>query len=302
MAKLDIKKGRYSDETIPKILTGGLAFFPMILAAAIFLVLILKVFPLLSLKSLPALIFSAAWQPSRGQFGLWPYILGTIWVTVTAFVLAGPLAILTSIYLAEYAPPGLRRLFQPVLDLLAGLPSVIYGMWGVLVIVPVVGRYLGPIFGIQSSGYCILSAGVVLAVMILPTIISVSVEVLNSVPLALREAAFSLGATRFEVITQVVLKKAFPGIVAASSLGLARAFGETIAVLMVVGNVPVVPHSLFSPAYTLPALLANNYGEMMSIPGYEAVLNLAALLLLLIVLSFSFLARWYLIRISRRSR
>ncbi len=285
----------------PELATAPFAFFPVALAGAIFLALLIKAWPLLSLKSLSSLIFSSTWLPSRGHFGLWPFILGTIWVTISAFVLAVPVAILTSLYLSEYAPARVKRIFQPILDLLAGLPSVIYGMWGVLIVVPLVSKYLAPFFGRQSSGYSILAASLVLALMILPTIISVSVEVLNSVPLALKEAALSLGATRFEVIRYVVMKKSFPGMLAACVLGLSRAFGETIAVLMVVGNVPAIPRSLFSPAYPLPALLANNYGEMMSIPGYESALNLAALLLLVIVVGFSLLARWYLVRISRRS-
>lgn len=293
--------GAVKRDRAPRLFTGLFALFPLALAATIFLALLLKAFPLLSFKSLPSLLFSSAWQPSRGHFGLWPFILGTIWVTITALVLAVPVSILTALYLSEYAPARLKKIFQPVLDLLAGLPSVIYGMWGVLVVVPAVSRYLAPLFGRQSSGYSILAAGLVLAVMILPTIISVSVEVLNSVPLILKEAALSLGATRFEVTRYVVLRKTFPGILAACVLGLSRAFGETIAVLMVVGNVPAIPRSLFSPAYPLPALLANNYGEMMSIPGYEAALNLAALLLLIIVVGFSILARWYLVRISRRA-
>lgn len=293
--------GAVKRDRAPRFFTGLFALFPLALAATIFLALLLKAFPLLSFKSLPTLLFSSAWQPSRGHFGLWPFILGTIWVTITALVLAVPVSILTALYLSEYAPARLKKIFQPVLDLLAGLPSVIYGMWGVLLVVPAVSRYLAPLFGRQSSGYSILAAGLVLAVMILPTIISVSVEVLNSVPLILKEAALSLGATRFEVTRYVVLRKTFPGILAACVLGLSRAFGETIAVLMVVGNVPAIPRSLFSPAYPLPALLANNYGEMMSIPGYEAALNLAALLLLIIVVGFSILARWYLVRISRRA-
>lgn len=288
-------------DRVPRFFTGILAWFPLALTLTIFLALLSKAFPLLSFKSIFTLLFSSAWQPSRGNFGLWPFILGTIWVTLTALVLAIPISILTSIYLSEYAPAKLKKTFQPVLDLLAGLPSVIYGMWGVLAVVPAVSRYLAPLFGRQSSGYSILAAGLVLAVMILPTIISVSVEVLNSVPQALREAALSLGATRFEVTRYVVLKKAFPGLLAACVLGFSRAFGETIAVLMVVGNVPVIPASLFSPSYPLPALLANNYSEMMSIPGYESVLNLAALILLILVVSFSLLARWYLVRISRRT-
>lgn len=288
-------------EKFQRLVGAAFSLFPLFLAANIFFILLLKAFPLLTFKSLPSLIFSSAWQPVKGQFGLWPFILGTFWVTITAFALAVPVSILTSIYIAEYAPDQLKKILIPVIDLLAGLPSVIYGMWGVLLIVPLVGKYLAPLFDTYSSGYSILAAGIVLAVMILPTIINVSVEVLNSVPAALKEAALSLGATRFEVVRYVVLKKALPGIVAACVLGLSRAFGETIAVLMVVGNVPEIPRSLFSPAYPLPALLANNYGEMMSIPGYESALNLAAFLLLLIVLSFNLLARWYLTKLNRRT-
>jgi phosphate transport system permease protein len=280
---------------------GLFSLFPVFLTIAIFLLLLAKAFPLLSLKSLPDLIFSSVWQPQKGQFGLWPFILGTIWVTITAFILAAPLSILTAIYISDYASSRLKKWLAPVLDLLAGLPSVIYGMWGILLIVPLVGKYLAPLFGTYSSGYSILTAGLVLAVMILPTIVNVSVEVLSAVPADLKEAALALGATRLEVVRYVVLKKSLPGVAAACVLGLSRAFGETIAVMMVVGNVPVAPTSLFSPAYPLPALLANNYGEMLSIPGYESALNLAAIILLLIVIIFSLAARIYLTRLGRRA-
>lgn len=288
-------------ESLAARVSGLIAFLPVILTLAIFLSLFFKASPLLSLKSLPHIIFSAAWQPQRGQFGLWPFILGTLWVTAVAFALALPVSILTSLYLAEYAPARIKKAILPTIDLLAGLPSVIYGMWGVLLVVPFVSNHLAPFFGKSSSGYCILSAGIVLAVMILPTIINISVEVINSVPASLKEAALSLGATRFEVIRHVILKKARPGLIAACVLGLGRAFGETIAVLMVVGNVPGIPRSIFSPAYPIPALLANNYGEMLSIPGYESALNLAAFFLLLIVIIFSLMARIYLSRLVRRS-
>jgi phosphate transport system permease protein len=282
-------------------ISGLSAFFPVILVSAIFLAIFLKALPLLTIKSWWHLVFSSAWQPQKGEFGLWPFIMGTISVTAVAFVLALPVSLLTSLYLAEYAPNRVRKIILPALDLLAGLPSVIYGMWGMLMVVPLVSKYLAPFFGTSSSGYCVLTAGVVLAVMIMPTIINVSLEVLASVPASLKEAALALGATRFEVVRHVILKKARQGILAACVLGLGRAFGETIAVLMVVGNVPQIPRSLFSPAYPIPALLANNYGEMLSIPGYESALNLAALILLMLVIIFSLLARLYLSRLVRRS-
>jgi len=283
-----------------ELVAGLFSLLPIILAISIFLLLLAKAFPLLSLKSLPTILFSSAWQPQKGQFGLWPFILGTIWVTITAFILAAPLSILTAIYISDYASGRLKKWLVPVIDLLAGLPSVIYGMWGILLIVPLVGKYLAPLFGTYSSGYCILTAGIVLAVMILPTIVNVSVEVLSAVPADLKEAALALGATRLEVVRFIVLKKSRPGVAAACVLGLSRAFGETLAVMMVVGNVPLTPTSLFSPAYPLPALLANNYGEMLSIPGYEAALNLAAVVLLFMVIIFSLAARLYLNKLEQR--
>ncbi|HPB59393.1 MAG TPA: phosphate ABC transporter permease subunit PstC [Candidatus Saccharicenans sp.] len=283
-----------------ELVAGLFSLFPIILTVSIFLLLLAKAFPLLSLKSLPTILFSSAWQPQKGQFGLWPFILGTIWVTITAFILAAPLSILTAIYISDYASGRLKKWLVPVIDLLAGLPSVIYGMWGILLIVPLVGKYLAPLFGTYSSGYCILTAGIVLAVMILPTIVNVSVEVLSAVPADLKEAALALGATRLEVVRFIVLKKSRPGVAAACVLGLSRAFGETLAVMMVVGNVPLTPTSLFSPAYPLPALLANNYGEMLSIPGYEAALNLAAVVLLFMVIIFSLAARLYLNKLEQR--
>jgi phosphate transport system permease protein len=170
-----------------------------------------------------------------------------------------------------------------------------------MVVVPFVGNVLAPLFGVYSSGYSILAGGIVLAIMIFPTIIHVSLEVFASIPVALRETSLSLGATRWETVHHVVLRKGAQGILAASILGLSRAFGETMAVLMVVGNVPLVPKSLFQPGYPLPALIANNYGEMMSIPLYDSALMLAALVLLVVVLVSSILGRWILVKAERRA-
>ncbi|MEI6218652.1 MAG: ABC transporter permease subunit, partial [bacterium] len=164
------------------------------------------------------------------------------------------------------------------------------------VIVPAIGR-LALCFGIYSSGYCLLSGSIVLAIMACPFIINVSHEVLAGVPDGVREASLALGATRWQTVKYVVLRKARPGVLAAIMLGFARAIGETIAVLMVVGNIATIPRSLFDPAYPLPALLANNYGEMMSIPHYDAALMLSALVLLVIVLCFNLLAKATLIMI-----
>jgi phosphate transport system permease protein len=161
-------------------------------------------------------------------------------------------------------------------------------------VTPWVSGALGfiPLFRADNpTGYGVLAGGVVLAVMVFPIIISVTEEVISAVPYGMREAALALGATRWQMIKSVVLRRARPGVIAAVVLGFSRAFGETMAVMMVTGNVARIPHSIFDPAYTLPSLIANNYGEMMSIPLYDAALLAAALVLLIVVLIFTIIAR-----------
>jgi phosphate transport system permease protein len=274
---------------------------PSALVLAIIFGLYEKSKALLGLKSLGSLLFSTTWSPLRGEFGFLPFIMGTLWVTAVALVIAIPVSLFTAIYLSEYAPRVFREFAKPVIDLLAGIPSVVFGVWGIMVVVPFVGNVLAPLFGVYSSGYSILAGGIVLAIMIFPTIIHVSLEVFASIPVALRETSLSLGATRWETVHHVVLRKGAQGILAAAILGLSRAFGETMAVLMVVGNVPLVPKSIFQPGYPLPALIANNYGEMMSIPLYDSALMLAALVLLVVVLVSSILGRWILVKAERRA-
>lgn len=279
----------------------------VLLVPLIAVALYLRTRPILAVKPLGDLLLGTLWRPNQGAFGFFPFIMGTVWVTALALIIAVPPSLLTAIYLAEYAGPRLRAVVNPIIDLLAGIPSVVYGVWGVLTVVPFVGnavapaldRALGaiPLFdNTNPTGYNILSGSLVLAVMIFPFIIALGQEVIYAVPQGLREASLALGATRWQTIRRVVFKRAWPGVMAAVVLGLSRAFGETMAVLMVVGNVPEVPRSIFDPAYPLPALIANNYGEMMSIPMYDAALMGAALILLLIVLAFNVAARLVLVR------
>lgn len=256
--------------------------------------------PIISEKGIGGL-FSGEWKPMAGKFGITPFIAGTIWSTLTAMAIAVPLCLLASIYLAEYAGRRLAEATKPLIDLLAGIPSVVYGLCGVLVLVPLVKDFIAPAFGIDTSGYTLLTGGMVLAIMVSPIIISISRELIDSVPDEMREASLALGATRWQTTKHVVLRSAAPGIVGAVILGFSRAFGETMAVMMVIGNVPNVFPSLFEPSYPLPALIANNYGEMMSIPLYDSALFFAALLLLGVVLAFSALGRIALIRIERRA-
>jgi phosphate transport system permease protein len=280
---------------------GLLSVLPGLLVGAILIGLLLKSRAVLSLEPLGRLLFSPVWKPLRGQFGLLAFLSGTLWVTLAAMVLAVPVALLTAVYLSEFAPRFVRSLSRPFIDLLAGIPSVIFGVWGVLLVVPLVGR-LAALAGAYSSGYSVLAGAIVLAIMILPTIILVSLEVLTAVPRDLRDASLALGATRWETVKHVVLRQGAPGLMAAVVLGFSRAFGETMAVLMVVGNVARVPKSPFDPAYPLPALIANHYGEMMSVPRMESALMFSALVLLLIVVAFNFAARLILTRLERRFR
>lgn len=301
------RPGRRARDRAARRIAGSLTAAVALLVPAIAVALYLRARPILAVRPLGELLFSARWHPLKGEFGFYPFILGTLWVTAVAMIVAVPPSLLTAIYLAEYAPPWFRALAKPLIDLLAGIPSVVYGVWGMLTVVPFVERVVGPALnrwlGVlplfrtdNPTGYGVLAGGLVLAVMIFPVIIAVAEEVIRAVPAGLREASLALGATRWQTIRNVLLRKAWPGVMAAVVLGLSRAFGETMAVLMVVGNVAQVPHSIFDAAYPLTALIANNYGEMMSIPLYDAALLCGALILLLIVLAFNTASRLVLVR------
>ncbi len=284
---------------------------PVLLILAVTIALLIRSWPILNAYPLRDLLFGDVWKPTNGQFGFWPFILGTFWVTAVGVILSVPACLLTSIYLAEYAHAKTRSIAKPVLDLLAAIPPVVYGVWGLLAIVPFVDKVLAPlsnrwlgsvsIFEVnQPTGFGILAAGIVLAVMIAPLIISIMYEIFSTVPNDLRHASLAVGATQWQTIRSIILPRVAPGILAAIVLGASRALGETIAVLMVVGNIPQVPTSIFDSAYPLPALIANNYGEMMSIPLYDAALLSAALVLLVVILIFNILSMLVLQRMLRR--
>jgi phosphate transport system permease protein len=264
---------------------------PILLACGLYF----KSIPILHSNTLIELLTSSEWKPMQGKFGFLPFILSSLWVTVISVFIAVPVCLLTAIYLTQYAKRKVLLFMQPVIDILAGLPSVVYGVWGILIIVPFV-KHLAWLFGIQNSGYNILSGSLVLAVMIIPFILNILIEIFRTIPEELTEASLSVGASHWESIKFVLLRKAFPGIISATGLGVARAFGETIAILMVVGNVIQIPNSIFDSGYPLPALIANNYGEMLSIPKYDSALMLAALILFVIVLLFNFISRIAIIR------
>lgn len=268
---------------------------------AIAIGLYLKSRPVLDSQTLSSLLFGSQWRPLKGQFGFLPFLMGTVWVTLLAIAFALPVSLFTAIYITEYARPMVKRFVFPVLDILAALPSVIYGVWGILVVVPWISNHVAPHYVDFSTGYTVLAAGIVLGIMVLPLLVSLFIEVFSSVPAELREASLSLGATQWQTALRVVLRRSLSGILASSVLAVSRAMGETIAVLMVCGCVVGLPHGLLDACYPIPALIANNYGEMLSIPLYESALMFAALILFVVVLIFNLLSRIVLYRIEKQN-
>lgn len=277
------------------LLTGASLLLVLIMGIGLYM----KSAPIFEDHSLWELLSASEWKPFKNRFGFYPFIMGTVWVTGIALVLALPLSLLTAVFLTEYSRAWVKRWFYPALDILAALPSVIYGVWGSLLIVPWISEWLAPHFVEFSSGYTVLAGGIVLSVMILPLLVSLFIEIFSTVPQELRDASQALGATRWQTTKKVVIRRSLPGIFAAVVLAVSRALGETIAVLMVCGNLSQVPHSVFDACYPIPALIANNYGEMLSLPLYEAALMFAAMILFVVVLLFNLLSRIILYRLKK---
>jgi phosphate transport system permease protein len=199
------------------------------------------------------------WYPTAtpsAQFGALPLILGTLWVSLGAILLALPIGLVTALYLTEVADKRVRDILKPVIELLAGIPSVVYGFFGLVVIVPIIHD----VFGL-SVGETALAGSIILAIMALPTIITISEDALSSTPKSLKEASLALGASRWQTLYRVTIPYSKSGITAATILGIGRAMGETMAVLMVTGNASVIPHSFLQPVRTIPATIAAELGE-----------------------------------------
>ena len=233
------------------------------------------------------------WNPAAGDFGALPFIYGTFVSSLLGLLIALPLSLGTAIYLTELAPVWLRQPAISMIEMLAAIPSVVFGLWGIFVLLPwlqagpypLLMKYLGflPFFQGRSYGPCVLSAGVIIAIMILPIITSISREVFRAVPDSQREAVFALGATRWEVTRLAVLRYSARGIFGAAMLGLGRALGETMAVTMVIGNRPEISKSLFSYGYSLASGIANEFAETTSDIHRSALFELGLMLLLLTV-------------------
>lgn len=252
----------------------------------------------------------STWDPVRGEFGALPLIFGTLYSSLVALAIAVPLALACAVFLTEFAPRWLRTPVATLIELLAAVPSVIYGLWGIFVLIPLlrdhlwpVGRHLLgklPIFSGVFYGPSVLAAGVILAIMILPYITAVSREVLLAVPPSQREAGLALGATRWETVWTVILPYGRAGIIGAVMLGLGRALGETMAVTMVIGNRHEVSASLLQPGYTIAAAIANEFSEAVS-DLHLSALFLAGAVLFLITILVNALARVLVWRVARGS-
>jgi phosphate transport system permease protein len=254
-------------------------------------------------------VISTEWSPVEGVFGALPFIFGTVVSSFLALLIAVPLAVGLAIFLTELAPRWLAVPVGFATELLAAIPSVIYGLWAIFVLVPALrygimeplNRRFGsfPLFSGQVAGYSMLAGAVILAIMIIPFISAVSREVLAAVPREQREAALALGATRWEMTWQVALPYALPGIIGATILGLGRALGETMAITMVIGNRPEISASLFAPSHTMASVLANEFAEA-SGEVYLAALMEIGLLLFGITIIVNSIARFLVWRVSLR--
>jgi len=253
---------------------------------------------------------TSVWDPVAGRFGALPLIFGTLYSSLVAMVIAVPLALGVAIFLAEFAPRWMRRPVATLVELLAAIPSVIYGLWGIFVLLPLLRDTLWPvvrpaldwlpIFRGTFYGPSVLAGGIILAVMVLPYVAAVSREVLLAVPAAQREAALALGATRWEAVWTVVLPYGRTGIIGAVILGLGRALGETMAVTMVIGNRHEVSASLVEPGYTIAAAIANEFAEAVSSLHLSALFY-AGLVLFVVTVAVNAVARLLIWRVARGS-
>jgi phosphate transport system permease protein len=271
----------------PKVIERSLQLIALS-AIAILALITLFIFregaPVLLKTGIAHFLFGESWQPLEGRFGILPMIAGSAVVTFGALAIGLPLALACAIVLAEIAPPRLRVVLKPTIELLAGIPSVVYGFMGVVLLVPWIREHLG------GPGSSVLAASIILGIMILPTIIGITIDALEAVPRSYREGAVALGATRWQTIHRVVLPAARSGIIAAVILGMGRAVGETMAVIMVAGNSVRVPHSPLDPVRTLTANIALEMGYASG--DHASALFATAIVLFVIIMMLNTLANF----------
>jgi phosphate transport system permease protein len=306
--KLRVDASAFSDKLYEGI-TAACALVIPALVIAIALAVFVAAWPAFSKLGL-SIIFTSDWDVAGGHFGAAPAIFGTLVSSAVALIIATPLAIGIAIFLSEFSPLWLRQPVGFLVDLLAAIPSVVYGVWGIFVLIPLLRTgvmpflrdtlHLGatPFFSGPAYGPSMLAAGIILAIMTLPYISSVSREVLMAVPRSQREAALALGATRWEMIRDAVIPYAKSGIIGGIMLGLGRALGETMAVTMVIGNRAEISASLFAPGYTMASLIANEFSEATNDLHLSALMAVGAILFV-ITLIINAIARWLVWRVSK---
>jgi phosphate transport system permease protein len=254
-------------------------------------------------------VFGRIWDPSRSTFGALPFMFGTAVTSVIALLLGGPIGVLVALYLSDVAPKRLRVPLSYLVDVLAMVPSVVYGLWGVFVLAPFLADHvwqplshgLGfiPLFSDYTSGRDFATAGVILAIMIIPIVSAISREIFLTVPTEHKEAALALGATRWEMLRIAVLRRSRAGVIAAVMLGFGRAVGETIAVAYLIGGAPHITVHLFNPGWTIASVIANQFNEAVSIPQFKAALISLGVVLFVLTLLINMVARLVIRRGSR---
>lgn len=295
-----------ADQLFRVVLMACAALIPVLLVALLAM-LIRGARPAIARFGL-AFATTSTWDPVAGVFGAWPMIVGTLLTSFLALLFAVPLSLGVAIYLTEFAPTAIRRPVASIIELLAAIPSVVYGLWGLFVLIPVLQRAVFPLlrsalgflpfFRGAIYGPSVLAASIILAIMVMPFIMSVSREVLLAVPATQREAAMGLGATRWEAVRTAIVPYARSGIIGAIVLGLGRALGETMAVTMLIGNSHDLSLSLFAPGYTMAAAIANEFNEAAT-PMHYAALTYVALLLFVITVLVNAGARLLIWRVNR---
>ena len=289
----------------------GLAALILILIAFFFIRLFIEAKPAFDKFGYFGFVFDNNWDVSKETFGAWPLLVGTLITSGIALLIGVPIAIATALYITELCPRRARQPLTILVELLAAVPSVVYGLWGILVLAPKLKpaeqwfsdtfSFLPLVGGPVSIPNCFI-AGLIMAIMILPIVSAISREVMLTVPSQDKEGALALGATRWEMIRIAVLPYSRAGISGAAMLGLGRAIGETIAVTIVIGNAPNIPDTIFSQGYTLAAVIANEFNEAASDPTHRAALIAAGLVLFVLTLIVNAIARFYVNRASRGER
>jgi phosphate ABC transporter permease protein PstC len=286
----------------------GLAGLILVLIAFFFIRLFIEAKPAFDKYGYLGFVFDNSWVPSQQLYGALPLVVGTLITSVIALIIGVPVAIATALYITELAPNRVKAPLTITVELLAAVPSVVYGLWGIAVLAPRLEpaeqwfantfSFL-PLVGGQVSIPNYFIAGLILAIMIVPIVSAISREVMATVPADHKEAALALGATRWEMIRMAVLPYSRAGISGAAMLGLGRAIGETIAVTIVIGNAPEIGNTIFSQGYTLAAVIANEFGEAASDPTHRAALIAAGLVLFVLTLLVNAIARYYVNRAER---